>query len=294
MKIFGSWSPSRQPWLGLLSAGPKIWIGSPGQWKHLSCNGRSFSDLSHYHQQDSSHLHCHHQDPSHLHFQQVHWWRFSLQQWRRLWHWGWSVLWQNPCCPAKARWLCYLLWHRVLYTVYHTHGAARGLTLWHCDDLMAAWRRRNPWQNVTVFGPQDTLMSHTMSHSAGTPRHTCHTFPPTWSQTLDGHLPNFYLETDILIAGKANMKVVVSNNIPFWSSTVSTHVLIYARQKICMKAVRKLNRAVQKLCKTHTCVLLHLELVGRQWWGERSEQIDALWWPPPNQQNQCPAERPFF
>ena len=72
-----------------------------------------------------------------------------------------------------------------------------GSTLWHCDDLMAAWRRRNPWQNVTVFGPQDTLVSHTMSHSAGTPRHTCHTFPPTWSQTLDGHLPNLYLETDI-------------------------------------------------------------------------------------------------
>ena len=170
MKIFGSWSPPRQPWLGLLS-GPKIWIGSPGQWKHLSCNGRSFSDLSHYHQQDSSHLHCHHQDPSHLHFQQVHWWRFSLQQWRRLWHWGWSVLWQNPCCPAKARWLCYLLWHRVLYTVYHTHRAARGLTLWHCDDLMAAWRRRNPWQNVTVFGPQDTLVPHTVSHNVT----QCHT-----------------------------------------------------------------------------------------------------------------------
>ena len=75
-----------------------------------------------------------------------------------------------------------------------------GSTMWHCDDLMAAWRRRNPWQNVTVFGPQDTLVSHTMSHSAGTPRHTCHTFPPTWSQTLDGHLPNLYLETADIFA----------------------------------------------------------------------------------------------
>ena len=59
----------------------------------------------------------------------------------------------------------------VLYTVYHTHGAARGLTLWHCDDLMAAWRRRNPWQNVTVFGPQDTLVPHTVSHNVT----QCHT-----------------------------------------------------------------------------------------------------------------------
>lgn len=118
-------------------------------------------------------------------------------QWRRLWHWGWSVLWQNPCCPARARWLCYLLWHRGSCAQFIIRMGLWGSTLWHCDDLMAAWRRRNPWQNVTVFGPQDTLVSHTMSHSAGTPRHTCHTFPPTWSQTLDGHLPNLYLETDI-------------------------------------------------------------------------------------------------
>ena len=97
-------------------------------------------------------------------------------QWRRLWHWGWSVLWQNPCCPARARWLCYLLWHRVLCTVYHTHGL-NTVTLW--------------WPNGSVAKAEPV----TKCHSVWTPRHTCHTFPPTWSQTLDGHLPNLYLET---------------------------------------------------------------------------------------------------
>ena len=81
---------------------------------------------------------------------------------------------------------------------------------------------------------------------------------------------------------------IVTNNSPFWSSTVSTHVLICTSKNL-YESCTKLNRAVEKLCKRHICVLLHLELVGRQWWGERSEQIDALWWPPPNQQNQCPA-----
>ena len=106
-------------------------------------------------------------------------------QWRRLWHWGWSVLWQNPCCPARARWLCYLLWHRGSCTQFIIRMGRLGL------NTVTLW-----WPNGSVAKAEPV----TKCHSVWTPRHTCHTFPPTWSQTLDGHLPNLYLETADIFA----------------------------------------------------------------------------------------------
>ena len=82
-----------------------------------------------------------------------------------------------------SQWLCYLP------SLEHNTN-----TLWysgaqHCDDLMAACLRRNPWQNVTL-GPQKTqchtLQSHKMSRWDPR-RHSRHTSQAsqTWADHLD-------------------------------------------------------------------------------------------------------------
>lgn len=137
-------------------------------------------------------------------------------QWRRLWHWGWSVLWQNPCCPARARWLCYLLWHRVLYTVYHTHGL-NTVTLW--------------WPNGSVAKAEPV----TKCHSVWTPRHTCvtHNVTQCWdSKTHLSHIPT-HMVTNIgrpptqLVSWDWYIRLVFFRNIGLSPSCNILHIFVW-------------------------------------------------------------------
>ena len=60
-----------------------------------------------------------------------------------------------PVVPARAMTVLFAL---KLCCIWYT-GTHRDTGAQHCDDLMAACLRRNPWQNVTL-GPPKTQSSH--------------------------------------------------------------------------------------------------------------------------------------
>ena len=93
----------------------------------------------------------------------------------------------------------------------------------------------------------------------------------------------------ILITGKVNTwKWLHCNQQQSILIEHSLNSCAHMHVKNLYESCTKLNRAVEKLCKTHMCVVAP-RVSGPSMMGKRSEQIDALWWPPPNQQNQCPA-----